>query len=176
VVVRAAQSVAELRAAWAVLAGLWAEAIERAGRLPEDARQARVDDEWSFVETLRHLLFATDAWAGRAVLDAERPYHPWGFPASGYADDDAVAIGLDLGARPSFDDVVAARATRVATVTAILDSLTDADLERVCRRSPGPGYPELERTVRQCMKVVLREECEHGRYVRRDLAVLERRG
>ena len=30
-------------------------------RHPEPPLHLRVDDEWSFVETLRHLVFATDA-------------------------------------------------------------------------------------------------------------------
>ena len=30
--------------------------------LPPDLLHERVDDEWSFIETLRHLVFATDAW------------------------------------------------------------------------------------------------------------------
>jgi hypothetical protein len=125
------------------------------------------------VETLRHLLFATDAWLGRAVLDEERPYHPWGLPSDGYDAADAASIGLDLAAQPSFPSVLAARATRVGTVTAVLATINDDALEQVCRRSPGPGYPEQERTVRQCLRVILREECEHHRYMVRDLAGLD---
>jgi len=36
----------------------------------------RVDDEWSFVETLRHLVFATDAWVRRAILGQPSPWDP----------------------------------------------------------------------------------------------------
>ena len=171
-VVRTAQSAAELRAAWVLLGGLWDELVARAAQWPEAVPQSRVDDEWSLVETLRHLLFATDAWVGRAVLDEEDPYHPLGLPADGYPADDAAAIGLDLAARPTFADVLAARATRHATVTTVLGAITDAELDRVCRRAPGPGYPDEERTVRRCLRVVLREECEHHRYMVRDLAAL----
>jgi hypothetical protein len=32
-----------------------------------------VDDEWSFVETLRHLAFARDAWVNRAILGVAPP-------------------------------------------------------------------------------------------------------
>ena len=43
--VREARSLAELRAAWAELSGLWAETLERAGTLPEAVLQERVDGE-----------------------------------------------------------------------------------------------------------------------------------
>jgi len=37
-------------------------------------------NERSFIETLRHLVFATDAWAGRTILDEPMPYYPFGLP------------------------------------------------------------------------------------------------
>jgi len=142
-------------------------------RLPESARHERVDDEWSFVETLRHLVFATDAWASRTVLDEPMPYARLGYTHSSYPPADAAAIGVDLDARPSFDEAMEVRADRMAVVRRIVDGLTDDELDRLCARSPGPGYPEDPRTVRQCMRVVMEEECEHHRYAVRDLAVLE---
>ena len=78
-------------------------------------------------------------------------------------------------ARPSFDEVVAVRAIRLATVRGIVDGLTDEELERVCLRNPAPGYPEEPRTVRRCLRTVMKEEVEHHRYAVRDLAVLEAR-
>lgn len=163
------------RAMWATLERLWAETTARAEALPEPARHARVDGEWSFVETLRHLVFIADSWAARTVLDEERPYHRLGLPQTAYSPADAVALGMDLAARPSYDEVVQARAERRAVVQRILDDLTDGDLGQVCRRSPAPGYPEEERSVADCLAVVLEEECEHLRFAQRDLAALERR-
>ena len=55
---------------------------ERAGRLPAAALAEQVDEEWSFEQTLRHLVFITDAWASRTVLDEPMPYHPLGLPQS----------------------------------------------------------------------------------------------
>ncbi len=69
--------------------------------------------------------------------------------------------------------MLAARGTRVALVRAIVDGLSDDDLERVCPRAPAPGYPEEARSVGLCLGVVMREECEHRRYAVRDLATLE---
>jgi len=55
------------------------------------------------------------------------------------------------------------------------DGLTDDELERRCARPPAPGYPDESRTVGRCLRVVMKEECEHRRYAVRDLVVLEAR-
>lgn len=161
------------RAMWTTVERLWADLVVRARQLPEAARQRRVNGEWSLVETLRHLVFATDAWAVRAVLDEPTPFARLGYTHTGYPPADAAAIGIDLDARPSFEEVMAVRAERMATVRRIVDGLTEAELDRACARPPAPGYPEEPRTVRKCLRVVMNEECEHYRYATRDLAVLE---
>jgi hypothetical protein len=176
VLVREMQTADDYRAAWDTIERLWSETVERARRLPEPARHQRVDDEWSFVETLRHLVFATDAWASRTVLDDAMPYHRLGYPHSSYPPADAAALGVELGARPSFDEVMEARTDRMAVVRGIVDSLTDGELERLCTRTPAPGYPEEARPVGKCLQVVMTEECEHRRYAERDLAALEASG
>jgi len=173
--VREMQTADDYRAMWDTIERLWSETVARARRLPESVRHERVDDEWAFVETLRHLVFCTDAWASRAVLDDPMPYDRLGYPHSSSPPSDNAAMGIDLGAHPSFDEVMAVRTDRMAVVRRIVDGLSDDDLERVCARSPGPGYPDEPRTVRQCLRVVMREECEHHRYTVRDLAVLEAR-
>jgi hypothetical protein len=63
----------------------------------------------------------------------------------------------------------------MAPVRRIVDGLTDTELERVCTRTPAPRYPEEPRTVGRCLRVVMDEECEHRRYMVRDLTVLEAR-
>jgi uncharacterized damage-inducible protein DinB len=165
----------DFRAMWAELERLWAETTARAEALPEELRHERVDGEWSFAETLRHLVFITDSWASRTVLDEPAPFHRLALPQTAYAPADAAALGMDLDARPSYDEVVQARAERRAVVQQILDGLTDTDLGRTCSRSPAPGYPDEERSVADCLAVVLEEECEHLRFAQRDLAALERR-
>src|SRR5438105_1309613 len=49
-----------LRAAFAVVEDMWVPTIERARQLPQAKLHERVGGEYSFVETLRHLVFATD--------------------------------------------------------------------------------------------------------------------
>jgi DinB superfamily/Pentapeptide repeats (8 copies) len=163
----------DVRAIWDTIERLWAQATARAGRLPAAALDQQVNEEWSFAQTLRHLVFITDAWASRTVLDEEMPYHPLGLPQSWYPGADAAALGLDLTAQPGYDDILAARADRMAVMRRIVTGLTDADLGRLCRRSPAPGYPDEERTVIDCLGVVMDEEIEHYRFAVRDLAVLE---
>lgn len=172
---REMQTADDYRAMWDTIERVWSETVERARRLPEPARHERVDDEWSFVETMRHLVFATDAWASRTVLDDPMPYHRLGYTYSAYPPADAAALGLDLDARPSFDEVMAVRADRMAVIRRIVDGLTDDELDRMCERLPAPGYPDERRTVGRCLRVVMTEECEHHRYAVRDLAVLEAR-
>jgi DinB superfamily/Pentapeptide repeats (8 copies) len=170
---REGQTADDVRAIWDTIERLWAEAGERAGRLPAAARAEQVDDEWSFEQTLRHLVFITDAWASRTVLDEEMPYHPLGLPQSWYPAAAAAALGIDLAADPGYAEILAARADRMAVMRRIVAGLTDDGLGRLCQRSPAPGYPDEERTVIDCIGVVMDEEIEHYRFAVRDLAVLE---
>jgi len=165
----------DFRAMWDTIERLWSDTITRAERLPEPALHERVDDEWSFVETLRHLVYITDSWASRTILDEPTPYHALAIPQAAYAPADAVALGMDLDARPAYAEVLKARMDRMALVGRIVGGLTDAELGRSCLRSPAPGYPEESRPVGECLGVVMEEECEHHRFAIRDLAVLEAR-
>jgi hypothetical protein len=170
---RNGQTADDVRAIWDTIERLWAQATERAGRLPAAALDRQVNHEWSFAQTLRHLVFITDAWASRTVLDEETPYHPLGLPQSWYPPADAAALGIDLTAQPSYHDILAARADRMDVMRRIVADLADDGLGRLCQRSPAPGYPDEERTVIDCIAVVMDEEIEHYRFAVRDLAVLE---
>ena len=172
---REAQTADDVRAMWDTIERLWAKTLGRAGKLPPAALAEQVDEEWSFEQTLRHLIFITDAWASRTVLDEPLPYHPIGLPQSWYPAADATALGIDLAAQPAYADILAVRADRMAVVRRIVDSLTADDLGRRCHRSPAPGYPDEEPSVLECVGVVMDEEIEHHRFAVRDLAVLEAR-
>jgi hypothetical protein len=172
---REGQTADDVRATWDTIERLWGKAVERAGRLPAPALAEQVDEEWSFEQTLRHLIFITDAWASRTVLDEPMPYHPIGLPQSWYPAADATALGIDVAAQPDYAEILAVRADRMAVVRRIVDGLTDDDLGRRCHRSPAPGYPDEEPSVIECLGVVMDEEIEHYRFAVRDLAVLEAR-
>jgi hypothetical protein len=60
------------REAWAILERLWEGTVARARTFPETALHRSIDDEWSFIQTLRHLNFACAAWVERIILGAPR--------------------------------------------------------------------------------------------------------
>jgi hypothetical protein len=172
---REGESAGDLRALWDTIERLWADAVARAGRLPAAALAENLDEEWSFEQTLRHLIFITDAWATRTVLDDPMPYHAIGLPQSWYPPADAEVLGIDLAAQPDYTEILAVRTDRMSVMRGIVDGLTDGDLPRRCHRSPAPGYPDEEPTVLECVAVVIEEEIEHYRFAVRDLAILEAR-
>jgi hypothetical protein len=158
------------RDVWAGVEHDWQETLTRAGGLAPHLLHERVDGEWSFVETLRHLLFVTDAWAARALLGREAPYHPLDLPPTGRRSS---GIAVDHDARPTLPEVVSLRDERVALVREVLAGLTDDDLEGGSVQVRGPGYPRPGRyLVRRCVQTLVVEEWQHRRYAERDLAVL----
>ena len=156
--------------AWRVLERLWEGTVARAEALPEAALHRNVDDEWSFIQTLRHLNFAAAAWVGRAVLGDPSPWHPLDLPWDEAPGWDG--IPWDRDARPALDEVLAVRRERQATVRRVLASLTDDQLAGHVTRAE-PGWPQLENfPVKQCLQIVLTEEWEHRLYAERDLAAV----
>jgi hypothetical protein len=128
-----------------------------------------VDGEWSFLETVRHLIFATDCWYYRMIRGSAHPYHPWGVTASFL---DAAALGLDDTAKPGLDEILAVRTDRMNAVRATIQGLDARELERICEPPATPGHPAEAHSVLQCLHIILDEEWEHGRYANRDLEVL----
>jgi hypothetical protein len=164
----------DLREAWSVISERWGETEERAVGLGPDALDERVDGEWSFSETLRHLVFVTDSWIGRVVRREPQPYHPVDLPPSFIP---ASAIGLDTARAWSFDEIAAARRDRQRIVAGLLDELTQDGLARVCDRNEAFGFPpETVVPVLQCVQTLLGEEYAHHGYAVRDLAVIEAEG
>jgi DinB family protein len=132
----------------------------------------RVDGEWSFIETLRHLVFATDAWVLRVVLGDPAPYHPLGLVHSEMPADTRL-VPWNPEARPSLDEILAVRADRMARVARALDELTDEQLDAMTEPVLEPGYPASESfAVRRCFSTVVNEEWLHREYAERDLARL----
>ena len=161
------------RAAWDVIEVLWSETVERYRALPPEKLHERVDGEWSFVENLRHLVFATDAWVKRAVLGEPSPYSPLDLPHDEMGD--VQGVPCDREARPSLDEVLALRADRMRTVRDLLEEMTDERLAGMTEPVTEPGYPRSESfPVAECLRIVLNEEFMHRLYVERNLASLVR--
>lgn len=160
------------REAWDILERLWPRTIERARGMTPDLLHERVDGEWSFIETLRHLVFATDAWVKRAILGEPSPWDPLDLPHEQMPDE--ASVPRDRGARPLLDEVLALRADRMATVRQVIADLTDEKLAGMTEAVTEPGYPGPESfAVRRCLQAILNEEWEHRLYAERDFDVLE---
>ncbi len=165
---------AGFREAWDLLERLWGQTAERARRLPAELLHESVDGEWSFIETLRHLAFATDAWIRRAILGDPSPWDPLDLPWDEMPDTPGVPRDRDV--RPSLDVVLELRRDRMSTVRRVIEDLTDASLDARTEPVEGPGWPRPRSyPVRECLLVILNEEWEHRLYAERDLDALEAR-
>jgi uncharacterized damage-inducible protein DinB len=163
----------DFRQAWEILERRWSETVERARDLDPVLLHERVDDEWSFVETLRHLCYATDAWVNRVYLGDPDPWSPLDLPFDTLRD---LQWRHDTAVRPTLDEVLAIRAERQATVRRVLDGLTDDALAGETTPVDGEGWPPADRyPVAEALAIVVNEEWHHRRYAERDLAVLEGR-
>lgn len=157
-----------LQRGWAEVQEIAAATLETARRLPPAMLDESVDDEYSYLQTLRHLVFAADRWITAPVLGQADQIHPLGYPCESVPS--AEHAPLDLDANPTLDEVLEARAERTGFVDALVRDATDESLARVVD-SPNRGTT----TVGDCIRVVLSEEWWHHRYADRDLAVLATR-
>jgi hypothetical protein len=159
------------REAWAILQRLWDGTVARARTFPEADLHRNVDDEWSFLQTLRHLNFASAAWAGRMILGNPSPWHELDLPWDEAPGWDG--IPWDREAKPSLEEVLAVRRERQAMVGQVMASLTDEQLSSQVSCTE-PGWPQLEGfSFKECLRIVLNEEWEHRLFAERDLTKLE---
>jgi Glyoxalase-like domain/DinB superfamily/Pentapeptide repeats (8 copies) len=160
-------SCAQLQESWEKVQAAWSDAVTLVRGLPPHVMDTGVDSEWSFLQTLRHLIMATDVWLRGAVQRIDPPYHPIGQPFSEYETD-----GYDTShfteTAPSLERVLEVRAERQAMVTEFLATTDDRDLtdQRV-----SPWANDRSVTVGHCINIVLNEEWEHLRFALRDINV-----
>jgi uncharacterized protein YjbI with pentapeptide repeats len=154
-----------MRASWNSVSAIWDATIERAQQLPEERLHASVNGEFSFVQTLRHLVFAMDKWFTAPILGGE--YDPMGLPNTGSLD--FPWPGIDRDSHPSFADALAVRRDRAARFAKYLADLQPADLTQTREVLENGTAP-----VQACLHTVLEEEMAHHGYATRDLDALER--
>jgi hypothetical protein len=151
---------AQMRVGWQAFVDAWDAAIRRTSSLPDTRRHESVDGEWSFVDTLRHLVFATDKWFTVPVVGGS--FHPIGLPNKGSMD--FAWPGLDLAAHPTFDHAVAAWRERADRLRDYLTAIEPAALNTEASvLENGPH------AVHDCVGVVFEEHFHHLRYALRDL-------
>ena len=169
---RRASDPAGLRSAWAALERTWAATLERVASMPAGTADVSVGGEWSFAQTLRPLVMATDVWLRQAILHDDEPaFHPIGVPNAEY-ETDGNDMSVFARTAPSYDEVLEVRAGRVALVRDYLATVTAEDLA-VERANPwAPDYPE---STLSCVHTILEEEWEHHRFAVRDLDTIAAR-
>jgi DinB family protein/pentapeptide repeat protein len=167
--------VGDLRAAWRQLRADWAATVERMRRTPGIEHRS-VNDEWSAVQTLRHLVFVHDSWFRRCCLGSSELFTPMGIGPE--VEPYRAAHGLDLSLDPSLDEVVAVREAQGAELEDWLDEVTP---ETLAAQAPVPDddvWPPYARgrSVRQCLRTVLNETFEHHGFCVRDLDLVSTGG
>jgi hypothetical protein len=159
------------REAWSLVERLWGETVERARTLPPEMLHESVNGEWSFIQTLRHLLFATDSWIGRVLLGDPNPWHPLDLPSVEIPE--GAEVPYDRTVRPSLDEVLALRAERMAMVRSVVEGLTDESMNVLSTPVHAPGWPgPISVPVFDGLLCVLNEEWQHRLYAERDLDLL----
>lgn len=158
-----------LRAAWAALERTWAATLDRVAEMPAGTVDVSVGGEWSFAQTLRHVVMATDAWLGGPILGIDQAFHPIGQPNAEY-ETDGNDMTVFTTVTPSYAEVLDVRAGRVAMVRDFLTTVTSDELAATRRNPWDPGHQE---TTLSCLHVILEEEWEHHRYAVRDLDAIE---
>ncbi len=158
-----------LRAAWATLELTWEAALQRVAAMPAGTVDVSVDGEWSFAQTLRHLVMATDTWLRRAILELDQPFHRIGQPNVEY-ETDGNDMSVFTAVTPSYAEVLEVRSGRVAMVRDFLASVTADELAAT---RANPWAPEYQETTLSCLHTILEEEWEHHRYAVRDLDAIE---
>jgi uncharacterized protein YjbI with pentapeptide repeats len=161
------------REAWDVVERRWQQTVDRAAKLPPELLHESVGGEWSFIETLRHLSFATDCWVGRGIRRDPSPWHPLDLPW----DDMEPTPGVpwDREVRPSLDEVLELRRDRMSVVREVIEGLTPQRLAETVVPADGPGWPsaDMRFPVSEALLTVLNEEWEHRLYAERDLDALQ---
>ncbi len=158
------------RRAWQVSHDAWVPTMQRAAALAPESLHVRVADEWSFIETLRHLVFVTDVWVKRALLHDPSPYDPLDLAYDEMAEDDnAAVVPYDPGARPDLATMQRLRDDRSQVATDYLAQLTDEELAGTTDVT-GLGNPAAGTyDVRRCLRALINEEWEHRLIAERDL-------
>lgn len=161
------QSASEFGNAWAMLTTEWDRLVEHATAMPPRQLVESVDGEWSFRDTLRHLVFVRDKWFASPIL-GRAEFTDMGLPNTGSRDFGWP--GLDLQVDPTVDEVLGVRARQNAELAVWLANAVFDALPPEATVLENGTVPTV-----MCLHAVLEEEFEHLRYAARDLGVLSGR-
>ncbi len=136
----------------------------RATSFCDEERHRSVNDEWSTVDSLRHVVLIVDLWLSKIILGEQDPFHPMALPPT-FMPPKLPGSSIDPDARPTFDEACDVVGSRLATVRTYIDTLTPADLER-----PVNAHAK---TVGGALDVLLGEMTAHNHFINRDLDIIE---
>lgn len=164
---------ADLRRGWRQLRTDWAATVARMRQSPGIEHES-VNDEWSAVQTLRHLVFVHDSWFRRCCLGSTDLFTPMGLGIGSVPGREEQ--GLAPSADPTLDEVLAIRDEQAAELERWLDAVTSEQLQEPAPIPDNDMWPPYARgrSVRQCLGTVLGEEFEHHQFCVRDLDLIER--
>lgn len=162
----------DLQRGWRLLRDDWAATVARMRRSPGIEHES-VNDEWSAVQTLRHLVFVHDSWFRRCCLGSTDLFTPMGLGIESVPHREQQ--GLDPSASPTLEEVLAIRDDQAAELGHWLDTVTSEQLQEPAPIPDNDMWPPYARgrSVRQCLGTVLGEEFEHHQFCVRDLDLIE---
>lgn len=105
----------------------------------------------------------------RRASDPEGLRAAWEVLQGTWAADEGLDMSVFTARTPSFEEVLEARAGRVAMVRDVIDGVT---AEQLAQPRVNPWSPDHPETVLSCLHTILEEEWEHHRYAVRDLDAL----
>ena len=148
----------------------WAATVERMRATP-GIEHRRSNDEWSAVQTLRHLVFVHDSWFRRCVLGSTDLFTPMGLGID-FVPDQRGAGARPRRPTPTLDEVLAVRDRAGRRARGLAGRRSPPSTCRRRRRCPtapaGRRTPAAGRSP-QCLRTVLDEEWAHHGFCVRDL-------
>lgn len=121
---------ADLRRGWRQLRTDWQATVARMKQSP-GVEHETVNDEWSAVQTLRHLVFVHDSWFRRCCLGSTSSFTAMGLGIESVPGREEQ--GLDPSADPTLDEVLAVREEQAAELERWLDAVTPGQLQEPAR-------------------------------------------
>jgi hypothetical protein len=165
--------VADVRRGWRQRRTDWAANVVRM-RQSVGIEHESVNDEWSALQTLRHLVVVHDAWFRRCCLGSTDLFTPMGLGIESVLDREEQ--GLDPSANPTLDEVLAIRDEQAAELERWLDAVTSEQLQDPAPIPDNAMWTPYARgrLLRQCLGTELGEEFAYHRSCVRDLNLIER--
>jgi hypothetical protein len=143
-----------------VVLGQLDETTARVMNLSDEQRRQRVDDEWSALESMRHLVYVIDVWLRTVIRGEADALDPIGLPNT--ADPP-----IDPDVDPTFEDVHAVWMQRADLLRTYVHAIDPDELDHP------PAGPDYEPSIRDALWVIFYELWWHNHYMTRDLATLQ---